>query len=133
VGRGTASPFEKVGAEFIRGKELAGYLNARNIPGVAIQATRFKPESSTLAGKTIEGISFQLTDRDAFAASRLGLELALALGHLYPGKMDWQKNSKLIGSTEVVAEIAKGGDPVRTAQTGIGAFIKMRDNYLIYR
>jgi uncharacterized protein YbbC (DUF1343 family) len=133
VGRGAASPFEEVGAEFIKGKELADYLNARNIPGVAIQATRFKPESSNLAGKSIEGISFQLTDRDAFAASRLGLELALALGHLYPGKMDWQKNSKLIGSTEVVAEIAKGGDPVRTAQTGIGAFIKMRDNYLIYR
>src|SRR5258708_6125551 len=73
VGRGTSSPFEQIGAEFIDGKQLADYLTAKHIPGVTIQPTRFKPESSNLSGKTIQGIAFQLTDREAFVSSRLGL------------------------------------------------------------
>lgn len=36
VGRGTDAPFEHVAAEFIRGGELAAYLNRRMIPGVQV-------------------------------------------------------------------------------------------------
>jgi uncharacterized protein YbbC (DUF1343 family) len=133
VGRGTASPFEQIGADFIHGKQLADYLTARNIPGVVIQPTRFKPDASNLAGQAIEGVAFQLTDRDVFNASRLGIELALALRHLYPGKIDWLKNKNLVGSSEVVAEIAKGGDPLLTSEAGIAAFQQAREKYLIYR
>jgi hypothetical protein len=32
VGRGTDVPFEVIGAEFIQGRQLAEYLNARQIP-----------------------------------------------------------------------------------------------------
>lgn len=45
VGRGTDAPFEQIGAEFIRGAELASYLNNRYIPGVRVYPTRFRPES----------------------------------------------------------------------------------------
>src|SRR5207253_11075130 len=34
VGRGTDKPFENVGAPWINPKQLAGYLNSRQIPGV---------------------------------------------------------------------------------------------------
>ena len=133
VGRGTASPFEQVGAEFIKGRDLADYLTGRHIPGITIQATRFKPDSSNLAGKTVEGISFQLTDREALMSVRLGMEIALALHKLYPGKMDFAKNIKLIGSLEALREMEKGGDPVRTSETGLTAFRALREKYLIYR
>ena len=36
VGRGTDAPFEQIGADFIRGPELAAYLNRRQIPGVRV-------------------------------------------------------------------------------------------------
>ena len=133
VGRGTASPFEQVGAEFIKGRELADYLSARNIPGVSVQPTHFRPDSSHLSGKTVEGISFQVTDRDTFVASRFGMEVALALNKLYPGKIDFAKNLKLIGSIEAVREMEKGGDPIRTSENGLTAFQALRDKYLIYR
>src|SRR5262249_54374474 len=133
VGRGTASPFEQIGAEFIKSKELADYMTARKIPGVTVQPVRFKPESSNLAGRSLDGISFQLTNRDAFDSRRLGIELALAFRHLYPGKIDFQKNIKLIGSAEVAAEITKGGDPLLTWEAGVAAFNKLREKYLIYR
>src|SRR5574340_2887 len=51
VGRGTDAPFEHVGAEFIRGRELADTLNTRMIPGVRVYATRFTPTASNLQGK----------------------------------------------------------------------------------
>ena len=35
VGRGTDAPFEQIGADFIGGRELAAYLNQRQIPGSA--------------------------------------------------------------------------------------------------
>ena len=45
VGRGTDSPFELVGAPWIDAKELAGYLNAREIAGVRFVPTNFTPTS----------------------------------------------------------------------------------------
>ena len=46
VGRGTDAPFEMIGADFIRGTELAAYLNQRWIPGVRFYAVRFRRPSS---------------------------------------------------------------------------------------
>ncbi|MDQ6665218.1 MAG: DUF1343 domain-containing protein, partial [Acidobacteriota bacterium] len=76
VGRGTDSPFEIIGADFIHGRQLAAYLNARAIPGVRVYPTRFQPASSHFAGKTIEGVRFLIENRNVFDSSRLGLELA---------------------------------------------------------
>ncbi|MEN6603550.1 MAG: exo-beta-N-acetylmuramidase NamZ domain-containing protein, partial [Bryobacteraceae bacterium] len=46
VGRGTDAPFEQVGADWIKGPELAAYLNRRLLPGVRVYPTRFTPTSS---------------------------------------------------------------------------------------
>src|SRR5260370_38192727 len=43
VGRGTDSPFEQVGADWIDGPALAEKLNARLLPGVRAYPTRFTP------------------------------------------------------------------------------------------
>ena len=50
VGRGTDAPFEQVGADFIGGRELAAYLNQRQIPGVRVYATSFTPTESDFKG-----------------------------------------------------------------------------------
>ena len=39
VGRGTDAPFEQIGADWIRGAELARHLSELNIPGVRFSAT----------------------------------------------------------------------------------------------
>ena len=70
---------------------------------------------------------------DTFVASRLGMEVALALNKLYPGKIDFARNLKLIGSLEALREMEKGGDPIRTSENGLTAFQALRDKYLIYR
>jgi uncharacterized protein YbbC (DUF1343 family)/CubicO group peptidase (beta-lactamase class C family) len=136
VGRGTDAPFEQVGADFIRGPELAAYLDRRQIPGVRVYATRFQPASSNFAGKTVEGVRFVITDRDAFDSARLGLEAAAALEKLYPGKIALEAGKKLIGSAEVIRELAVGDDPRDIQQKlidGLAAFLKLREKYLLYR
>jgi uncharacterized protein YbbC (DUF1343 family) len=127
VGRGTDAPFEQIGADFVRGPELAAYLNRRRIPGVRVYATRFQ---------AVEGVRFVITDRDEFDSARLGLEIAAALQKLYPGKVDFGANIKLIGSAEVVRALAAGDDPRDIQQKmadSVAAFVKMREKYLLYR
>jgi len=136
VGRGADAPFEQIGADWIRGPELAAYLNRRFIPGVRVYPTRFRPASSNFAGRLIEGIRFLITDREALDSSRLGLELAAALVKLYPGKLDLQANLRLIGSRETLAALAAGEDPraiMSRWEEELARFLKLRQAYLLYR
>ncbi|MFN0165002.1 MAG: exo-beta-N-acetylmuramidase NamZ domain-containing protein [Bryobacteraceae bacterium] len=136
VGRGTDTPFEIVGAEFIHGRMLARYLNQRMIPGIRVYPTRFKPATSVLAGKMIEGVRFIVTDRAALNSAQLGIELAAALIRLYPGKIDFKANLKLIGNRELVELLQAGEDPRSIQQKleePLREFLAVRDKYLLYR
>ncbi|HLY16882.1 MAG TPA: exo-beta-N-acetylmuramidase NamZ domain-containing protein [Bryobacteraceae bacterium] len=127
VGRGTDAPFEQIGAEFIKGPELAAYLDQRRIPGVRVYATRLN---------AMEGVRFVITNRDDFDSARLGLEIAGALRKLYPGKIDFEADKKLIGSATVIRALAAGDDPRDIQQQmadSVVEFIKLREKYLIYR
>ena len=106
------------------------------IPGVRVYATRFKPTESNLKGRTAHGVRFVITGREAFDSVRLGLELCVALQKLYPGKIDFAANKKLIGSDEAIRAIEAGEDPrsiQQKIQDGLDEFLKMRDKYLLYR
>lgn len=135
VGRGTDSPFEQVGAAFIGGRELAAYLNARQIPGVRVYPTSFTPTESNLKGKRTEGVRFEITNRDLFDSTRLGIELAGALQALYPGKLDYKINARLIGSDDTIRRIAAGEDPrsiVDGFSDSVSRFVQLRAKYLLY-
>jgi uncharacterized protein YbbC (DUF1343 family) len=136
VGRGTDAPFEQIGAAWIRGRELAAHLNGRLVPGVRFYPARFRPASSALAGVTVEGVRFVITDREAFSAQRLGLEIAAALLRLYPGKISLDLNRRLIGNEGTIQALAAGADPRQIEQAGqdsLDGFLRLRAKYLLYR
>jgi uncharacterized protein YbbC (DUF1343 family) len=136
VGRGTDSPFELIGADWIHGRELASFLNGRYIPGVRVYPERFRPTSGNFSGKSIEGVRFVITNRDTFDSTRLGLELAYALNKLYPGKIAWQDNRFLMGSQAVLEELKDGTDPrtiLQEMENSLALFMQQRERYLIYR
>jgi uncharacterized protein YbbC (DUF1343 family) len=135
VGRGTDAPFEQIGADWISGRQLAAYLNARQIPGIRVYPTRFQPTSSNFAGTTVEGVRFVVTDRNAFSSTGFGIELGVALAKLFPGKMNWQADQKLTGNKAILKAMEVGDDPALIAQrnqTGLEQFIQRRKNYLLY-
>jgi uncharacterized protein YbbC (DUF1343 family) len=136
VGRGTDSPFEQFGTDFLNGRATAAYLNERGIAGVRFYPTSFTPTESRFKGVRIEGVRIEIVDREALDSVRLGLELACALEKLHPGKVAWAESKRLIGSDDVVRRIAAGEDPAtieKSYQAGLAAFKRTREKYLIYR
>jgi len=135
VGRGTDAPFEQIGADFIGGRELAAYLNAREIPGVRVYPTAFTPAESNFKGVRIEGVRFQITNRDVLNASRLGMELMAAMEKLYPGKVDFAASRRIVGSDDLIRRLKAGEDPralETLLQDDVEAFARKRAQYLIY-
>ncbi len=55
VGRGTDTPFEVMGAPWIRERELAELVNRANPPGVRVVPIRFTPTSSKFEGRNAAG------------------------------------------------------------------------------
>jgi uncharacterized protein YbbC (DUF1343 family)/CubicO group peptidase (beta-lactamase class C family) len=135
VGRGTSTPFEVVGAPWIAGRQLADYLQRRQIAGVSIEPVTFVPRSDRYCGKTCQGVRLRLTDRNQLDAPALGVELASALHRLYPGKFQFGNTMTMIGSREVIMAIKNGDDPRQIRQRWqpeLTAFLKKRQKYLLY-
>src|SRR5208282_3771904 len=76
VGRGTDTPFELVGAPWVKSRELAAYLNERGIAGVRFVPVTFTPTAAVYSGQKCEGVNVVLTERNALDAPELGIELA---------------------------------------------------------
>ena len=136
VGRGTDTPFELLGAPWIKSKELAAYLNARGIAGVRFVPVTFTPaQRATMRERFVEGVNFIVTDRNGFDAPELGIELASALHKLYPADFKIERMSELLVNQSVYDALVAGQDPRRIAQEwqdGLEKFIQTRKKYLIY-
>jgi SSS family transporter len=140
VGRGTATPFEHIGAAYIHGQELADYLNKRGIAGVQFAGTTFRVEEDgnkyPFHGQEIEGVSFTVTDRSALDAPEMGIEVIAALHRLYPAEFKMAKVAGLIVNTATMEGLAAGTDPKAIAagwEPALGEFAKRREMYLLYR
>ena len=136
VGRGTDTPFEWLGAPWIKSKELAAYLNARGIAGVRFVPVTFTPTSSNYSGQLCSGVNIVVTDRNGFDAPELGMELAAALRKLYPADYKIEHLPELLMNQSVYDALVAGQDPRRIAQDwqeGLQKFQKMREKYLIYK
>jgi uncharacterized protein YbbC (DUF1343 family) len=135
VGRGTDTPFELVGAPWIKSKEFAAYLNGRGIAGVRFVPVTFTPTSSIFSGQNCNGVNSVLTDRNGVDAPELGIELASALKKLYGADFKLEKITDLLVNQSVYDALVAGRDPRKIAQDWqeeLTKFQQMRKKYLIY-
>jgi uncharacterized protein YbbC (DUF1343 family)/CubicO group peptidase (beta-lactamase class C family) len=136
VGRGTDSPFEVVGAPWIKAREFSTYMNARGIQSVRFVPIVFTPSSSNFAGERCEGVNLIVLDRNTLDSPELGIELASALHKLYPNDFKLEKMMDLLSNQTVYDAIQSGEDPRRIAedwQERLDTFIRMREKYLLYK
>jgi uncharacterized protein YbbC (DUF1343 family) len=135
VGRGTDTPFEIVGAPWIRSDQLLAELNARKIPGIEFRAAKFTPTSDAHKGVVCEGVRFTVTDRSAFKSVPNGMEFAEALHKLYPDHFQIAKMIVLVGSQSTV-DALQNGVPVdhiiASWSDDLAKFRTMRAKYLLY-
>ena len=135
VGRGTDTPFERVGAPWINSKELADYLNRRGIAGVFFIPTDFTPDANRYQNQLCHGIRVLLTDRHALDSPLLGVEIASALYRLYPAEFRVQEILGMVGARGVLQTLTEGQDPKLISsqwQGGIKEFSELRNKYLLY-
>ncbi len=135
VGRGTATPFEVVGAPWIDSLKLARYLDREQIPGVGFEPEDFIPEAEPYKGQRCHGVRIELIDRDKLDSPALGIEIISALLRLYPAKFRVAQTLGLIGSRRVLDDVKRGDNPKTIAHEWtrrLTAFRSMRAKYLLY-
>ena len=135
VGRGTDTPFEVVGAPWIKSLEFAAFLNNRGIAGVRFVPVSFTPNSSDYANQLCGGVNIIVLDRNVLDAPEMGMEIAAALHTLYPTKWEANKMLELFGNQAAFNELVAGEDPRRINQElldQIQAFEQIRKKFLIY-
>ena len=136
VGRGTDTPFELLGAPWIKARELADYLNGREIQGVRFVPVDFTPDSSIYAHQLCHGVNIVLLDRSVLDAPEMGVELASALHKLYGTAYDMHRMPELLNNKAAFDAMVAGEDPRRIAQDWqeqLSKFQEMRQKYLIYK
>lgn len=65
-GRGTTTPFEIVGAPWIKSEDFARLLNSYNLEGVYFRPQYFTPTFSKYQGELCGGVFVHITDREKF-------------------------------------------------------------------
>jgi uncharacterized protein YbbC (DUF1343 family) len=135
VGRGTDTPFERVGAPWIDPAALASYLNAREIDGVRFIPIRFTPASSEYANEPCGGVNIVVTDRNTLDAPEMGIEIASALQSLFPDRYKIAGLDTLMVNKASLDALIAGEDPRRIAEDWQDAdqkFLALRSKYLLY-
>lgn len=136
VGRGTDTPFEVLGAPWIRERELAAHLNAAGLSGVRFVPVRFTPDSSKFPNESCGGVNIVITDRSTLNPLKVGMQLMCSLRALFPD--DWQiKNLNRLLSSKVVAEAIIAGKSATEIealwQEPLNSFMTRRNAFLIYQ
>jgi len=136
VGRGTDTPFEVLGAPWIKSQELASYLNNRHISGVRFVPTSFTPASAVYANQQCGGVNIFVTNRLSLDSTLLGLEIASALHKLYPNDFKMDKIGRLVANQQTIDDLNAGLDPRFISSKwneALESFLPTREKYLLYK
>jgi len=117
-GRGTTRPFQLTGAPFIDAKRLADDLNARRLPGAVFVPTYFRPQFQKHRGNVCGGVELLVTDWNAFASYRVGVELLDAIHRLWPDDFAWREAPYEFVSDRPAIDLLTGGPEYRAAIEG---------------
>jgi uncharacterized protein YbbC (DUF1343 family) len=117
VGRGTARPFEWIGAPWLDADAIAREVSA---PGVQLRATSFVPSAAPFRGRRCEAVSFHVTDEQRFRPVAFAFALARAIARHHPDH--WNQK----GMDALVA--AAPGQPAEA----LAGFERLRRRYRLY-
>ncbi|MEO1998626.1 MAG: exo-beta-N-acetylmuramidase NamZ domain-containing protein [Planctomycetaceae bacterium] len=135
VGRGTDTPFERVGAPWIDGRQLAGVLNRSGLAGVRFIPITFTPDASKFRGERCEGVSLVITRRAEFHPLRTGLSMARALRRGYAEQWKTDNLMRLLANavTHKAVLAGKHVDEIELlTQAELDRFRHRRARFLLY-
>lgn len=143
-GRGTALPFELVGAPWLEGHLLAHALNSLELPGLRFRPATLTPWASKHSGQTCGGVQVHVTNREMFRPVVAGLHAVAACRAQAPDCFEFLSSSwegrpphfdLLLGNALVREGLAAGvavDDLTASWPTVASQFTRRREPYLLY-
>lgn len=135
TGRGTDTPFERVGAPWIEPRGFARALGACGLPGVRFVPIHFTPRERQYAGRECGGVQIAIDDWHVFEPLKLGIGLAVVLQKLYPREWEPAGLLNLLADRATYDAILEGRDVAAIAalwESELAEFRRVRAHYLIY-
>ncbi|MDE3058208.1 MAG: DUF1343 domain-containing protein [Bacteroidota bacterium] len=150
-GRGTASPFELIGAPWADSEKILKELNAFETPvenslgGVSFSPAEFIPKEiqgvasePKYKGERCRGIKVEITDRNAVRAVRLGVAVLAAFKRAHPQQTELRHRrfDILTGSSSVRKKLDAGIRPEEIFslwKPQLQEFGRLREKYFLYR
>jgi uncharacterized protein YbbC (DUF1343 family) len=136
TGRGTDTPFERVGAPWIDPGSFAAALRQASVPGARFVPHYFTPSQRQYAGVRCGGVFIVIDDWTRFDPLRLGITMAVALRALYAS--EWKPDGllPLMANRATYDDILAGKsvDAILAGwQKALTEFRAIREPYLLYR
>lgn len=143
-GRGTFTPFLKIGAPYINSGDLVSELSKYKIEGIEINPVTFSPKkienmsvNPKYKNEICYGIELEITDRTQFEALNFGVILIHTIHKLYPEDFEFRRNwlDRLFGRTYLKEMISENSNPeeiIGTWSDDINNFRVLRKKYLLY-
>ncbi len=133
-GRGTALPFEIVGAPGIDGAALAKTLNAHGLAGVRFRPYSFRPTASKYVGEVCGGVQAHITDAHAYQPLEVWLTVLAAIYQQQP--FTWNDHFERLIGVDGVRDLIERNAPFdelfAQARAFCTAFAQQRQPYLLY-
>jgi uncharacterized protein YbbC (DUF1343 family) len=140
-GRGTTTPFELVGAPWMKAERLAEDLNSYNLPGVYFRPQWFTPTFSKYKDELCGGVFLHITDRKAFNSMRTSWVMLNHIRTKYPD--DFKINKPYVEGRPTLFHFEAGHDTIIDNSVSLEEqfklldeaqcdFIKLREKYLLY-
>jgi uncharacterized protein YbbC (DUF1343 family) len=145
-GRGTARPFELLGAPWLAAKALCLELSQSPLEGVAFRPLVFRPAFRKHVGENCHGIQIHVTDRSRYSSFTTGLYFLQAARRQNRQKFAWRSDPyefvtdhpaiDLLSGTAAVREAVESDADLTDLQSswkkGLSDFAQERKRFLLY-
>jgi uncharacterized protein YbbC (DUF1343 family) len=141
VGRGTTTPFQLIGAPWLKSAQVLALLRDRQLTGVRFANESFtpvNPSDGMYGGKLIPGIRITVTDRSSVQAARVGATLLWAINKTSPNDLHIELPGfdMMLGAPSYRIALLNGDDPdavIDKAYKAVYDFRNATRQYLIYK
>jgi uncharacterized protein YbbC (DUF1343 family) len=146
-GRGTETPFEQIGAPWLKNEEVAAEMNAMNLPGIRFEPVEFHiaEGAGKYPGEHVKGVRFIITDRETYRPIETSLLMIELIRRLHPTEFRWRgangRPSQMLtierhGGTARLRQAIEAGtvrELLREWERDQDTFREKRAPYLLYR
>jgi uncharacterized protein YbbC (DUF1343 family) len=145
-GRGTARPFELLGAPWLAAKALCLELSQSPLEGVAFRPLVFRPAFRKHVGENCHGVQIHVTDRSRYSSFMTGLLFLQAARRQNRKKFTWRSDPYEFVTDHPAIDLLAGTGAVREAiesdadltdlqsawQKDLSDFARERKRFLLY-